>query len=276
MTELSLREIQEESLLILKALDSFCKANDIKYTLAYGTLLGAIRHNGFIPWDDDIDVFMLRPDYDRFCSTFKAEGYELISPEKDRKCWLGFARVFDTERTATQTLTPHVAPPRQTGMWVDVFPLDSVPDDQEDFLALYRQAEKIFKTIRHRRSFKGKIPPFVSTKRIIKTWFHRLTRPVSWLSDPRPYVDRLLALMAAQPYGKTGHVSSLGCPECEEDWFKREWFEDIVLHKFEDAEFPIPASYDEVLTHMYGDYMTPPPDCDKPYSSKYIRYYRKS
>lgn len=275
MTELSLREIQEESLLILKAIDSFCKANDIRYTLAYGTLLGAVRHNGFIPWDDDIDVFMLRPDYDRFCASFKAEGYELITPEKDRKCWLGFARVFDTERTVAQTLTPHMAPPRQTGMWVDVFPLDSVPDDQKEFLALYRKAMKIFKVIRHRRSFKGKIPPYVCLGRRLKTWFHRLTRPVSWLSDPRPYVDKLLALIAAQPYGKTGHVSSLGCPECEEDWFKREWFEDTVLHKFEDAEFPIPAAYDEVLTHMYGDYMTPPPECDKPYAPKYTRFFRK-
>ena len=159
-------------------------------------------------------------------------------------------------------------------MWIDIFPLDSVPDDREEFLTLYRKAEKIFKGLRHRRSFKGQFPEFINTVRRLKTWFHRITRLHLWLTSPKPYARRLLALMAAQPYGKTGRVSSLGCPECEDDWFKREWFENTVMHRFEDCELPIPAAYDEVLTHMYGDYMTPPPDCDKPYAPKYTRSYR--
>lgn len=275
MRELSLREIQEESLQILKVVDSFCKANGIRYAIAYGTLLGAVRHGGFIPWDDDIDICMLRPDYDRFCAAFKADGYELLNPSEDGDCWLGFSRVLDTECTAVQTLVPFVAPPRNTGMWIDVFPLDSVPDDHGEFISLYRRAEKIYKTLRHRRSFKGDIPSFVREERRLKTWFHRIIGLRSWLADPRPCVDSLLSLMAARPFGDTDHVSSLGCPECEEEWFKRSWFENTIPHKFEDAEFPIPAAWDEVLTHMYGDYMTPPRDCNRPYVPKYTCFFRK-
>lgn len=81
MKEMTLREVQLFELDILKDVHEFCMANHINYSLAYGTLIGAIRHKGFIPWDDDIDIVMPRPDYDRFCRTYKSQaGYEIFSP----------------------------------------------------------------------------------------------------------------------------------------------------------------------------------------------------
>ena len=84
MREMTLEEIQQVSLEILKDVHRFCVENDIKYSLCYGTLLGAIRHNGFIPWDDDIDIMMPRPEYDRFIRLYQSEkGYKLFAAENN-------------------------------------------------------------------------------------------------------------------------------------------------------------------------------------------------
>ena len=78
LTEKELKQAQCIMLQILKKIDAFCKENDINYFLSYGTLLGAVRHNGFIPWDDDIDIGMLRNDYDKFCKLFGKEQGDLV------------------------------------------------------------------------------------------------------------------------------------------------------------------------------------------------------
>ena len=99
MKEMTLREVQLFGLEILKDVHHFCTLNGIRYSLAYGTLLGAIRHKGFIPWDDDIDIVMPRPDYEKFCKTFKSDaGYDIFSPVEG-DCYLGYARVCDLKRT---------------------------------------------------------------------------------------------------------------------------------------------------------------------------------
>lgn len=98
MKEMTLREVQLFELGIRKDVHEFCMANHINYSLAYGTLIGAIRHKGFIPWDDDIDIVMPRPDYDRFCRTYKSQaGYEIFSPIQGNS-YLGYTRVCDFKK----------------------------------------------------------------------------------------------------------------------------------------------------------------------------------
>ena len=96
---LTLKEIQTESLGILKDIHSFCIKHDIKYSVVGGTLLGAVRHQGFIPWDDDIDLMMPREDYERFCRIYCSEQYRLFSCHNDRSCKIAYARVCDMNRT---------------------------------------------------------------------------------------------------------------------------------------------------------------------------------
>jgi lipopolysaccharide cholinephosphotransferase len=95
MRELSLRELQLFTLDILKDVHTFCINNQLHYSVAFGTLIGAIRHRGFIPWDDDIDIVMPRPDYERFCQTYHSERFHLKHRGNDKKCMITFARVYD-------------------------------------------------------------------------------------------------------------------------------------------------------------------------------------
>ena len=107
MREMTLKEIQQVSLGILKDIHKFCVEHDIQYSLCYGTLLGAIRHKGFIPWDDDIDITMPRPEFDRFIKSYQSEkGYRLFAAENndgDTEVSVPFARVCEMQRTFVDT-----------------------------------------------------------------------------------------------------------------------------------------------------------------------------
>ena len=128
-------EIHTYLLDILKAIDAFCTQNGIRYSMAYGTLIGAARHKGFIPWDDDIDLLMPRPDFERFISTFGKEEdaryrciYRVNTPQEYYKHI--FAKVHDSWTELKQDKY-------RFGLYVDIFPVDGKPDDVQ-FVSLYR------------------------------------------------------------------------------------------------------------------------------------------
>ncbi len=119
MQQMTLEEIQAKSLCVLKEFHEFCTKNDIRYSLAYGTLLGAVRHKGFIPWDDDIDVMMLRPDYNRFVTLYKDNDDFACFADERKNCLLAYARLADIKSTY---VTPaSVWANRDTGIWIDIF-----------------------------------------------------------------------------------------------------------------------------------------------------------
>ena len=277
MKPLSLQEIQAQSLSILKAVDRFCTERGIRYGLAYGTLLGAVRHKGFIPWDDDIDVMMLRPDYERFIKEFQAPGLRLVAPETDDACWLAFARVCETEKTLVKTMIPWVNPRREeTGLWIDVFPLDPVPDDPQAYKAVYEKAHRLYKDLMHTRRTKARGGKVFPARRRRKALLQKLLHPVWYFSDPRVPRDRFYAFLKTLPaYGTTEHVGRLTNANCIGDCFLRADFENPVRLPFEDGEFLAPRGYDAVLTGMYGDYMQLPPEEKRIWAPQYIKIYWK-
>lgn len=272
MKELTLPEIQKESLDILKVVDAFCKDHSISYTLACGTLLGAVRHKGFIPWDDDVDIFMLLPEYEKFINSFSVEGYELVCPEKNPECWTGFARVCELDRTVVHTVGSWTADVGRKGMWIDVFPLYSVPDDEQEFRKLYTRIRKPFKLSRHQRLLMGDLAPEFGFKAKLKRFVQKLLHPW-YIGNPRKTLEKMLALMNTVPYGSTAHVSSLGNPDCYGDFWLRSDFENPVNMEFEGIAFPVPNHYGDVLTGLYGDYMKLPPEEKRRFVPKYSRYY---
>ena len=135
MKRLTLKEQQEFSLDILKDVAGFCERNGIRYSLGYGTLLGAVRHKGFIPWDDDVDVMMPREDYERFRVSYRSDKYSFIDSRNTRDCYIAFGRVCDTVRTTSSSCITWVR--KDVGVWIDIFPIDRVPDDLETFRRIY-------------------------------------------------------------------------------------------------------------------------------------------
>ena len=271
MRKMTLQDIQSASLDILKVVDGFCKENGITYFISYGSLLGAVRHKGFIPWDDDIDILVPRPDYERLLKTFNVPGFKVYNAA-DPDCWLTYSRICWPEKTLVKTTSPWYKGTYSSGLWIDVFPLDAVSDNEQEFKDQYHRVTKDYlETVSIRRR-KTKIDKDFGLIRNSKTLVHRVLHPFRHFQDPLIAKNRLLAEMDSCPaYGSTGHVSMLPCPERDWEWFPIEDFASSVPMKFCDAEFPAPVGWHHHLTQLWGDYMQLPPIEDRHPKQTYLR-----
>ncbi len=274
MKEMTLKEVQAVGLEILKDVHRFCEEHNIRYSLYGGTMLGAIRHKGFIPWDDDIDVGMPREDYDRFVKEYKSKnGYELFCPEKGNS-WLTYARVCEMDKT---TVKNEWIPwcPSDAGVWVDVFPLDGVSDDKEQVLHKIKSLERKNKILNRFRATQGS--SVFRKKSIMQIALYlriRLLMAV-WNGD----VDELRKCYIKEckeiPFGATDHYCNIallvyGIREYQEI----SQFDSIIMVPFEDTELCCISGYDQHMKNKYGDYMTPPP-ADKRTGHRDYEFYWK-
>ncbi len=252
---LSLDEIHEEEIKLLLAFDAFCKDFDIRYSLAGGTLLGAIRHKGFIPWDDDIDLSVPRPDWDKLISLrdiFKDEtGFE-ISP------------AFGSSINATpfiKVINPHIAVQEEgkrdeSFLWLDVIPLDGLPASDPEVLRIYKRALFLRKT--HAIAVSTADSGSNGPRRLFKHIFG----PVLRAFKTQRLVESVLNNFARRtPYGSTCYIGAITwglygagerMPLCD--------YEKTVLLDFEGHKFSCMSCWDEYLSGIYGDYMQLPPE----------------
>ncbi len=245
--DIKIREVQKIELEILLEFDRICKEEGLKYQLFAGTLLGAIRHTGFIPWDDDIDVVMLREDYEAFLTIAQkklGEDYFLQTEATDKNYVNPFAKIRKNGTVFMEKLVEGVD--MHHGIYIDIFPVDNVmPRSKKG----HRQVRVLnyFREIKKGRT---------QNRRHEENLFQRL------LTDAM--VDRginyALNLFSKK---RTDYVSDLVFNNTEKlyDEFplSKETFESTIPGKFEGHFFPIPNNYHEVLTIYYGDYMTLPP-----------------
>lgn len=257
MKEMTLQEVQKVSLDILKDVHDFCESHNIKYSLAYGTLLGAVRHKGFIPWDDDVDIIIPRPDYERFCREYySSHGYKLYCPE-DPANYMVFARVCDNEHTLVKTNHPWAS--EQTGVWIDIFPFEGLPSDEGDFLNLVKRIRGVAKIV-YRLRF-GKFLKLSETNGV-KDFFYCLIKKILYSRyDIRSLMDEHIRLMSSRNYNEADYCGQL----CVMDYPEKEHnpkadFERFVKVPFADSEFYVMNGYDNVLRRYYGNYMELPPE----------------
>ena len=259
MKMLSLKEIQLVSLDILKDVHSFCVDNNITYSLAYGTLIGAVRHQGFIPWDDDVDIMMPRPDYERFCKTFRCKGRGIVS-DYDKNSFITFCKVFDTEKTICKNPAPY-AKNLETGVCIDVFPLEGASDDFESFRNLFHSVYPLLrKQVRYRyaqASFKEIFRIFPLKDILILTAIK-----LSMTGERRIYsFNSLIKEKVTQfRFGSTHHWTQLANLEgWDIEYHDTDSFSSTVDMVFEGYSFKVLNGFDIFLKDFYGDYMKLPP-----------------
>lgn len=235
--ELTIKEKQQIILEIMKDIDRFCRANNIPYTLSSGTLLGAVRHGGFIPWDDDADMFMLREDFDRFVKTYKSDKYHLLfnTRSKDEFFASGYAKVNDPSTYIGESLTM-----TNHGIFVDIFPLDYVPDDPKERKEYMHRVMSLHNRIYHRQR-KDLLSIIKSYRHPLDWWMNRMNEEVH---NPAYAGNRLVAHIV----GTTNYRTVI-----EKDRFKT-----LVDTPFEGYNFLGFKDTDSYLTMVYGpDYMKP-------------------
>ena len=249
--ELSLREIQLAELDILKIFSEFCKKEELKYSLVGGTLLGAVRHQGFIPWDDDIDVGMPRPDYEKFIELFMQKRDQFpanidLTTDRGEKAMYPFIKLLNTDiqiQSNEGDLTNYV--------WIDIFPLDGYPSSE-------RATQKFQKKVKnYRRLFSYNYKNYNSLNGILRKLFYRAAK----CYGAKKALNKLIALSNKYTYSESDYIGIVawGLYWLGERMPKDE-FEQFVEMSFEENKFTVMGCWDNYLHGIYGDYMQLPPE----------------
>lgn len=264
-------DIKKESLNILKYIKEVCTKNNIPYYLGYGSAIGAVRHNGFIPWDDDIDILMYRSDYIRFREAMSREEgrYKLADITTDPHYFLVMPKVYDTRTYSEWPVANH---PFSYGVWVDIFMLDNVPESikvRKRFFSRLTLLQDFynFSIYKHNNllSFNNGLKALA--KRLLYSWTHLL--------GPRYFAKRIDSLSQKYycPTAKKLSVNIFHIYKKREDCiFDKDIFGEGIDTPFEDDLFKIPCMYDKYLRTYYGDYMQLPPE-EKRVSHHTIKLY---
>lgn len=254
MKKMTNPEIQNDILQILLEFDKFCKDNNLYYSLSGGTLLGAIRHKGFIPWDNDIDVCMPRPDYDRLIRTFPLiykNRYRLRCFERGTFS-KPFIKIVDQKTLVKEA---HMEFSGEDALWIDVMPVDGLPDDKKETASIYKKA-KLLRSFGAYTSYQYDFYASVWWKKIFKPFVIFLFK----LIGHKVFYDRLDKLGKKYPYDNFNYVGAItwGCYGVNEKMKKKE-FENSTVVEFEGHMFPAFSCWDKYLRNLYGDYMELPP-----------------
>lgn len=243
----TLREHQLALLQMLQEIDRVCRKHNITYTLFAGTALGAVRHGGFIPWDDDLDIIMLRPEYDRFLALVPNEldstAYYL-QPEFSEHWPMFFTKL---RRNGTACIEHYIPrdPLTHQGIYIDIFPCDNLSDVPAKRGRQFLASKAVIARALYQRGYLTDNPG----KKLAMQLSRCLPEEALWAyAVNREDTD---SQMVHSFFGASSRY--------ERSIYPREWFTETVLLPFEDGEFPVSAHYDALLTTLYGDYMTPTP-----------------
>ncbi len=253
MREMKMDEVKKCEIDILNYFADLCEAEGLKYYLAYGTVLGAVRHKGFIPWDDDIDVMMPREDFEKVIHIKKNSRYEILSCVTNRNFDAPLAKIIDKETILYQSYNQ--VDKKQLGIYIDIFVLDGLPERNMESQVFYKNAERL-------RCFWGLSVRKVKSRSrnlmiaVVKTFVSipfRIMGGNFWSNILYRYAGKYTYVDAIY----TGVV-------CFGEGNKKERINKSVIEPgtyifFEDLKYRVPSNWNLYLTNMYGNYMDLPP-----------------
>ncbi|MDO4510807.1 MAG: LicD family protein [Bacteroidales bacterium] len=243
MQLLSPSQVKAKEVEILDYIVHLCQEHGLRYYLSYGSLLGAVRHKGFIPWDDDIDISMPRADYEQLLKVMLATPHSrfvTLTPRAKGYPY-HYAKVVDL---STRLMEEELDDFAGNGLWVDIFPLDGV-NAQEP--TLQKKMAQYFNSCRASASFK-QCPPGN------KPWKWRVVKMIGTKAFAR------LVTLCSRRKAFDGAQYVAHMPTALRYLFPRRLFDEVVKVEFEGRLYDAPAAYDEYLTILYGDYMQIPPE----------------
>lgn len=256
MKPIEAKDIKMLLLDMFKAFNRFAKNNGIPYFAAGGTLLGAVRHHGFIPWDDDIDLFIKESDAAKLIKIAKKNPY--IDEEKKYKILIPavFPNVYPTIKlidTKTVLYEQNISKKYASGLWIDIFKMAYWPDSLEESTKLFDEQKHLKKMLQ--------ITIFGNLKKTKYKILSPFTLPIKGMfclsgKNFEYWSTRLYKLGSSKP---TSYIGNLSWSSSLKDRYPKQWFDKTIELPFEDIVIPVPAEYDRILTQFYGDYMQIPP-----------------
>ena len=256
----TLRDLQLCEMDIVKDVVDICKRHNLQLYMIGGTFLGAVRHKGFIPWDDDVDLCFKRSDYDRFLEIAPKElkeGYYLRHFETDPTMPYYPAQVVDP---SFEILDVSATVPKTRSAWIDLFPIDGMPDDPIRFffhkyrllylrmMLKFSQFDEVVAVNLKHRPLHEKVLVAVGKHLHLE---HRL--------DTKKRMRLIDRSLKKYPFETSRRVLNFMGAYKFRELFDRSVYEDVADYPFEDITLPGPRDYDLVNRQLYGDYMTPPP-----------------
>lgn len=259
MKEITNRELLQLQLDILRDVDSFCRSNGIEYFLVGGTGIGAVRHGGYIPWDDDIDIGMTRPNYDRFLSSFNGHYTNLVvyAPELNWNYYAPYANVCDSRTILFEQTNSHNG--IDIGVKIDIFPYDPVPSNQQTFESMRRKA-KLLNALCYYKRHSLKSTSIISFRELAYTVFCKVFLLPRRYSSLQKALHRLTTSIS---WNEAECLEKIVFPYSHNKPCRRELFESYCDIPFENLVLRNLKDHDTYLKSVFGDYMQLPPESQR-------------